>query len=382
MPQKSLLIRMENDFQIGRKIFLNLATGWYDRSRHGSNLVHAGEITAPHIQGRYRLNLADNKLRIQEFFFDLEWSNYTEDGQEIKVITKQIVNAYFPRLKQAALKLLGIILQYIPKQSISIRASGSGLHIIFFLKGVKSAEEWHKITSYLIKKSSLPNTKNAKTLVFGLDKDTILSSDRKIAEFGSWNRLKKDFKKEADYLNFATYLSVDEFLKAESYPFCPDLKGVKYPAKYEYCTLPEKLRSDSMSIKEEFTLQNPIFNTEGQNIIRYGGIIEKDVSLLTKYCPCYWNILRDSEATWYARQFLVKFLKYALNMDKKQILSLIDKYTAWSDYNPKITAFYVSKHFREGTCETKVKKPPRRETLVKYGLCKGESKKCVYTAYR
>ena len=65
-------------------------------------------------------------------------------------------------------------------------------------------------------------------------------------------------------------------------------------------------------------------------------------------------------------------------MNRKQILSIIDKYTVWSDYNPRITAFYVSKHFREGTCETKVKKPPRRETLVKYGLCNGKCEECIY----
>ena len=89
-------------------------------------------------------------------------------------------------------------------------------------------------------------------------------------------------------------------------------------------------------------------------------------------------MLRDANATWYARQFLVKYLKYALNLNREQILELIDKYTAWSDYNPRITTFYVNKHFRKGTCETKVMKPPRKKTLIRYGLCNNKSINCVY----
>ena len=71
--------------------------------------------------------------------------------------------------------------------------------------------EWELITKYFIYKSNLPNTKNASELVYGLDKDSTLSSERKIAEFGSWNKLKKELKQEVDYLNYATYLSVDDF---------------------------------------------------------------------------------------------------------------------------------------------------------------------------
>ena len=89
-------------------------------------------------------------------------------------------------------------------------------------------------------------------------------------------------------------------------------------------------------------------------------------------------MIRDSNATWYARQFLVKYLKYVLKLNIEQILDLIHKYNGWSDYNPRITAFYVNKHFRKGTCETKVEKPPRKKTLIKYGLCENKCEKCVY----
>jgi len=78
MPSKQtkLLRNVEKDFQIVRKIFLNIKTGWFDKSKNRSNLVSAKDISIGQIQGRYRLNLNDNKLKIQEFFFDLEWSAF------------------------------------------------------------------------------------------------------------------------------------------------------------------------------------------------------------------------------------------------------------------------------------------------------------------
>ncbi len=394
--QLELLKAMEQDFGITRPIFLNLKTGWFDNSKGKSNMVSAKDITLEPIQGRYRLNLNDNLLKVQEFFFDIEWSPFTEDDTKIKLITREIATQYFPRLKRAAKKLLFPLLKYIPKDFIYIRVSGTGLHTIFFIKGLKDMGEWELITRYLVQKSKLENTKNADNLVFGLDKDTILSSDRKIAEFGSWNKLKKDFKEEVAYLNYATYLTVDEFFKAKQYPFCPDFKSVKYPSQYQYLELPKKLLDDARNaklddfvsvvakndaLKTDSASSSGITPTTGTHIKEFTGEIPKDdpAYQLVKSCKCYWNMLRDENATWYSRQFLVKFLKYALKMNREQILQLIDKYTGWSDYNPRITAFYVNKHFRKGTCETKVMKPPRKKTLIKYGLCDNKCEKCVYS---
>ncbi len=385
--QKELLKAMEEDFKITRKVFLNLRTGWYDRSKNQDNLVSASEITTEPIQGRYRINLNDNILKVQEFFFDIEWSPFTEDGKKIEVATKEIVNHCFFRLKRAAKKILFILLKYVPRDKIYIRVSGTGFHIIFFARGLRTMDEFLQVTEYLISKSNLPNTKNARELVFGLDKDTILSSDRKISEFGSWNKLKKDFKKEVDYLNYATYLSADEFLKADSYPFCPVLKDVKYPKRYEAFAIPAQLIEDAKNAILDITdnsqlstkLQTSVI-TSSRTIMEFNGDIPMDdpAYLLVKSCKCYWNMLRDRDATWYARQFLVKFLKYSMNLNKEQILLLIGKYTGWSDYDPRITAFYVNKHFRKGTCETKVMKPPRKKTLIRYGLCDGTCRDCVY----
>jgi len=75
-------------------------------------------------------------------------------------------------------------------------------------------------------------------------------------------------------------------------------------------------------------------------------------------------------------------LKYVLKLNRVEILKLIDKYTGWSDYNPRITAFYVNKHFRKGTCETKVIKPPKKKTLIKYNLCDNNKGKCVYNCFK
>jgi len=362
--QKALLMQMDKDFQITRPIHLNLLTGWYDRNKEQSNLVYAEDLTVAHSQGRYRLNLTDNQLGIQEFFFDLEWPSITQEGIPIKVLTKEIVNQRFLPLKKSAKKLLFAIMRYIPKDFIYIKASGSGLHIQFFLKGLADMEEWNLITNYLIEKSKLPNVKNAKKLIYGIDRDTVISADRKISEYGSWNKLKKNFKKEVEYLNYATYLSVDKFFKAEQYPFCSVFSQVKYPERYRYYELlPRLFRDAKISMKTTDEI-----NSSERNIKEYTQEIPiNDIASQIQLTP-YWDILRDSEAQWYARQFLVKYLRWGLNLSKREILSLIHKYNAWSDYNPRITAFYVSKHFREGTAETKVKKPVRKETLVKFGL--------------
>ncbi len=380
---------MERDFAINRKIFLDLKTGWFDNSKDKSNLVSAKDISIPQIQGRYRLNLNDNLLKIQEFFFDVEYSPFTEEGKKIVIITKEIANKYFPRLKRAVIRILNPILRCIPKKYIYIRASGTGFHIIFFIKGFKDMQEWELITRYLMLKSKLPNTKNADKLVFGLDKDTILSSDRKIAEFGSWNKLKKDFKGEVDYLNYATCLTVDEFFKAKHYPFCSDLKSVKFPEKYQYFNLPKKLLDDAKKAKidedakpvKDSSPVKDLTPVNDKRIAEFNGKIPRNdpAFQLVKKCKCYWNMLRDENAPWYARQFLIKFLKYILKLNREQILKLIAKYAGWSDYNPRITAFYVNKHFRKGTCETKIMKPPRKKTLIKYGLCEKKCKDCVYS---
>ena len=396
--QAELLKAMEKDFGITRQIFLNLRTGWYDNSKGKSNLVFAKHLTQEQIQGRYRLNLNDSTLGIQEFFFDAEWSAFSEDGREIKVVTKSITDKYFPRLKRAAKKLIFPVMKYIPKRFIYIRASGTGLHLVFFLRGLQSMSEWELITRFFILKSRLKNTKHADRLVFGLDTETMLSSDRKIAEFGSWNKLKKDFKKEVSYLNYATYLSVDDFFRAKHYPFCSDFNSATYPEKYEYHEVSKRLLKDAARFKpvivEDSQLstksilpsksQNPtisLTSSESRQIIEFKEIIpENDPAFqLVKNCNCYWNMLRDANATWYARQFLVKFLKYSLGLNREQILELIDKYHGWSDYNPRITTFYVNKHFRKGTCETKVQKPPRKKTLIRYGLCNGQCMECVYS---
>ena len=74
----------------------------------------------------------------------------------------------------------------------------------------------------------------------------------------------------------------------------------------------------------------------------------------------------------------MKFLKYFLKLNKPEIIELIDKYNCWNDYNKQTTTYYIRKHFRQGTCETKIQRPVKRKTLIKYGLCLKKCKDCVY----
>jgi hypothetical protein len=376
--QKDMLTAMEQDFKITRKIFLNIKTGWFDRSKNKDNLVSAKDITIPQIQGRYRLNLDDNNERIQEFFFDLEWSSFTEEGKPLSLITKEIVNDYYPKLKKASEILLNLILKYIPKDVIYIKASGSGLHIQFFLQDLEEKDQWHQITRYFIDKTHLPNTKHAGELVFGLDSDTIMSSDRKIAEFGSWNKLKRDLKKEVTYLNYAQWLTVDQFILSEHYPFCPDWKLVNYP-RYQFFPIPKNLLDDASKVE----INEPVNNLPPVKELRPAKscmpVSYDDQEIPIKKCPAYWSIIRKTDTEWYERHFLVKFLKYAFGMSMKEILDLFDKYACWSDYKPSTTRYYVKKHFRNGTCETKVRKPPKKKTLIKYNLCIDKCNECVYS---
>jgi len=89
-------------------------------------------------------------------------------------------------------------------------------------------------------------------------------------------------------------------------------------------------------------------------------------------------MLKNPNADWYERNFLVKWLKYGMKLNEQQILNLIDKHCGWSDYKPNITAFYVHKHFINGTAETKYKMPIRKKILIKYGHCKDDCEECVY----
>ena len=365
---------MELDFGISRKIFLDVATGWYDFSKRGSNLVSAKDISIPHIQGRYRLNACDNAKRVQEFFFDLEWSSFTPHGEKVDLVTRELVDYYFPQLREAAFQVLDIVLPFIQKQYVYIRASGTGLHIIFFLEGLQEGD-WEAITQFIIVKSCLPNTKHASSLVFGLDADTIISSDRKISEFGSWNKWKKDFKHEVDYLNFATFLTPDELFLAEHYPFCPKFEAVRYPERYRSFPAPERLLTEAKRLPPADSpiqrKQSTSLPTAQKRIVVpfEGDIPLDDPASKVRRCSAYWNILRSRDTEWYERPFLVKHLIYVLKLTEQEILKLIDTYRCWDDYDPKITRFYVRKHFREGSSNSKVKKAPRIETLVKYGLC-------------
>jgi hypothetical protein len=367
---------MEEDFQLSKPVFVDLKTGWYDRSLGKNNIVFAKDITVCPVQGRYRVNADANKKGISEFWFDAEFKTGKKE-----VLTKALVNERFSKLKRVVEKLLKFVLLYLPKDKVYVKESGSGFHVYFFLEGCDQ-KTWEIITRFVLQRVKLPNTKNADRLTFGLDIDSILSSERKISEVGSWNKVKRDFKGEVDYLNFNTYLSVDDFFKLCSYPFCSVLEDVCYPNQYNSSPIPEKLLKEAREADSVGTMEGSscLALQKPSRVLEFKGIIKKeDVAYqLRKYCDCYWRILRDPHAPWFARNFLVKWLIYSMKLEKAEILELIDKYNAWGDYDPRITAFYVNKHFRDGTNESRVKRPPKKETLKKYGLCVNNFGECVY----
>jgi len=110
--------------------------------------------------------------------------------------------------------------------------------------------------------------------------------------------------------------------------------------------------------------------------------IEKAYSFL-KRCPAYYQILKEATSKqWQDREFLVKFLKYFMKLGKVDIKQLVARHNAWGNFDPKITGQKIDAHFTDGTYATKVKKYVLKPTLIKFGLCPDNCKKCIYELER
>jgi len=81
---------------------------------------------------------------------------------------------------------------------------------------------------------------------------------------------------------------------------------------------------------------------------------------------------------WQDREFLVKFLKYFLGLGFEEIKEFVARYNGWANFNPKITEEKIGQHFREGSYATRVRTYVRKKTLVKFGLCPDNCRKCIY----
>ena len=372
MLQKQLFIQIEKDFKITKPIFLN-AENWYDTS-----LCFADDLTS-HSIGRYRINTEFSKSKTAEFWFDVESTSYDKDGNKIKLITKDLVNSRFPKLKKILIILSLPILKHFPdKNKIYVRVSGSGLHLFFFVKNI-SSKQWLNLTRYFIDKSKLKNTKGADKLVYGIDIDSVISVKRKIRETFSSNIDKIQLKK-VDYKNYCSCFTLNEFFKLKKYPFCKTLKDAVSPKNYLSFNLPKPLLniSSDYNHKTEDSIEkrkNKIDDRKTAVIIptNVAGMIQE----LAK-CPAYWYMLRNKNADWYERNFLVKWMKYGLKLNEKQILDLLKNNSGWSDFDLSITANYIRKHFTDGTPETKYKAPIRKKVLERYGFCDNGCKECVY----
>jgi hypothetical protein len=113
------------------------------------------------------------------------------------------------------------------------------------------------------------------------------------------------------------------------------------------------------------------------------GIRIEEAYVFLKKCPAYYQVLKEATSKqWQDREFLVKFLKYFMNLGKADIKQLIARHNAWGNFDPKITGQKIDAHFTEGTYATRVKKYVLKSTLVKFGLCPDNCKKCIYDMKR
>lgn len=245
--QKQLFSEMMKNFGVSRPVFVDHESAWIDTKL----VLTPMELHTEHSIGRYRLNLSDT-TGVQEFWFDIEATHYNplKPDEEIKLLTKEYVNKCFPHVKDAVKKLVKTMIfeAGIPKDKIYIRASGSFFHVTFFLRELKNEEQWKNITNWIINKAGLENTdpKKRTSFLVGIDKNAAISVKRKLREYASSNKDKyeqKDpSKTRTDYLNYCTYISVDDFNELKTYPFCDDPKKVKFPPKgYEAIDVPQTL---------------------------------------------------------------------------------------------------------------------------------------------
>ena len=351
MQQKDFFQRMEQEFQIVQPIFLNSSSYWND-----NKLVHATDISTNSI-GRYRLDFSMNKNSIQELWFDLEAKHSSS------IISQYQVNKSFLNLKNVIESLLYVLSQYFPKDKIYIKASGSGFHVSVFVKGIQSVAHFKSVMLFLIQDAGLPNTKSIAH--FGVDIPATISSRHKIRCLSGSN-YDKVKKAAVDYVNYASFISVDDFLSLKSYPFCSNKNNVRFPSCYSIVALPDiliKLKDNSDTAQLSDCIKQSFH------------AVPDRTNLL---CPAYYSILKNPDAEWYSRNYLVKWLRFVLKMDEKAIIDYLEQHCEWSDFNRNTTEYFVHKHFQSGTPEAQIRKPVRKKTLHKLGYCKGGCDGCCY----
>jgi hypothetical protein len=181
------------------------------------NLSRVSELKNDYIVGRYKLNLENSE--VQELVYDIE-SNINP--------TSQIqVNDHFKELREATMQVIRTLLDFgIPQDCIYVKASGKGMHVQTFIKGL-TEQQFKTLSDCLLEKIKLPNVKSSECpsdkIVFGLDTSTTTKSVMKLREYGGIH------DKLGQY-HYCTNVDITKLPKMKTYPFNLNPKEIVYPA--------------------------------------------------------------------------------------------------------------------------------------------------------
>src|SRR3989344_8062370 len=225
--QRRLLHGLELDFRVTRPLFLDSPRSWADMF-----LVRAQQLTQRSI-GRYRLDFDMNEAGVQELWFDLEAS-----GPEPK--TRGWVEQQWPALQVCIQRLLGLLCAHIPEEKVYLTASGTGLHVRAFVRGIRSEAHRKALLHHLISEAKLGNSKCGGV---GCDIPATMSFRRKVREVGACKEDKR-LAGKADYTHYCTWIPSAELDALQGYPFCEHAEDVRYPSRYETVELPDAWREE------------------------------------------------------------------------------------------------------------------------------------------
>jgi len=228
--QHQLLHSLERDCNVTRSLFLNTSHSWAD-----TFLVQASQLTKRSL-GRYRLDFDMNTAGIQELWFDLE-----TDGPKLK--TKAWVQQHWQPLRDCALRLVNMLCTHLPEDCVYVTASGTGLHIRAFVRGINSPDHRDALLYHLLDRASIENSKGDKRT--GCDYPSTFSIRKKVRSIGAPNADKR-YTGKADYTHYCTWTPTTTLRTLRGYPFCADTGKVQYPLRYRFVDLPGEWRLEAL----------------------------------------------------------------------------------------------------------------------------------------
>ncbi len=309
-PQKQLLHNLEHTFKVDRPLFLNSNRSWAD-----TFLTRASQLTTRSI-GRLRLDFDMNETGIQELWFDLE-----TDSPEFKALSW--VHQQWPDLRDCALRLIRVLCSQLPEERIYVSASGSGLHIRAFVKGITSEAHRKALLRHLVKQADLPNSKSSTKP--GCDMPSTLSIRRKVREVGGPNADKRRLGK-ADYKHYCTMIPLIGLESLNEYPLCKYARNVAYPQSYRAVQLPDAWREEALpGVEEQQTLSRMCTQSQQTRpLTDFRHLLEKDGKLANLfYGKTPIRGLRDQSRSGREQSLVCKLVYYGFTFE--QIDSILRK---------------------------------------------------------